>query len=1331
MSKMGKMSNKFSIIAIVILVVAMLTSFASAQEITTGDDAQASADGYSHRLIVRLSSPAVAEWAASSANKASAFTSDGKLAVKAPAVLAYRQQLVAEQQAFAAALAQAIPNAQVGVFQNEAGAAEALAYQVVFNGVVVDAGRNVNLTKLEKQLRALPGVREVYRDVERTPDLYASIPIINAAAAWNNAAIGGMENAGAGVKVASMDGGVHYAAPMFDGAGYDYPAGYPVGYANNTNGKIIASRVYFRSWDPPAAGDENPWPGEQGTPHGVHTASTAAGNEVQADYLGNTQTISGVAPKAYVMSYRVFYQSVNGRGSFYNAEGIAALEDIVWDGADVVNNSWGAGPGSSGGMYDPLDLALINAWNAGVFVSMSAGNAGPGNGTTDHPSDYMNVAASSTDGTFASGRFNVTSPEPVPANLQGLSYAAASFGAALPLGTVIGPWDYLPSSVANPANATGCAAWPAGTFTGKAALIIRGGCEFGVKVLNAEQAGADFAVIYNSAAGGDALINMAPGSVGNQVTIGAIFIGHSNGNNIVSWYNTNGSGQFAVDTVAYQAGNTPDRIANFSSRGPGVGNVLKPDIAAPGVNILAQGYTPGATGEARHLGYGQSSGTSMAAPHVAGASALLKQIHPDWPNAWIKSALMSTAKYLDIYNYNETPAQPLDMGAGRLDLTNAANPGVILQPPSLSFGYVMSGTVSTLEVFVSSVADTTETYSINTLYTGAGFNNTSAVPGLTVTPETVTLAPGETAVVQVSWDSSMAMGYGDNQGYVVMQSQNFAAHMPAWIRLGYETPAADVLVVDNDGSTNRGYADYTGYYTATLDALSMTYDVWDADAFAGQATTIPDVAMLGRYANIIWQTGDNFRENPPSDLDMNRLTEYLNAGGHVLAFGQDLASTFSATTSPPFVFSDRFGAQYLQDSVNAENVYTDTAQLITGVPGLPFRNMSFDISARGDGAGNQVYMDEIDRGDLEDNEYLAETAFPILKYSEGGNNVHDGFVAISNRDQATLERPGTTFAGRALYFSFGLEGVNNDTGHNTREDLLGAALAWSNDAGEATITATVNAIGAVSFFTGAMTSTFGGDAVTYRWDFGDGTVTNATSSPYGGHTYMYPGEYTVRLETTNALGTRALAFYTFTLSGPVLNPYQVTLQDGLNGYSGTSDTYLNSWAPDMVHGADANLYVRQNVAKSALVRFDLASIPADAQITSARVGLWVTYVSDSVQNYAPLYLKAYEVFTPWAENEATWNSPMTGMNWEVPGANGLSDHSSMIAAEQMGYRRTGQWMWFDLPLYLVQTWVSYPQANKGVLVLADGQIAGEIEYISSEFNDAAVRPQMKLTYLAP
>lgn len=1116
------------------------TSLLSRPAPTVDDGGEASTPKMSHRLIVELQSPSLVAWAAGSVSAQGAdpaLFASGRLNVAAPSAQTYLQQLRVEQQAFVTAMTRAVPNAQVATFKDEAGRLNAATYQIVMNAVAVDAGRGVDLRALERQLSRIKGVKRVYRDYAHTPDMYASLPLINAQAAWNNAAIGGMENAGASVKVASMDGGIHKDAAMFDGTGYSYPHGYPLGDRRNTNGKIIVSRAYFRTWDPPSAGDENPWPGTQGTSHGVHTASTAAGNQVIASFLGVTETLSGVAPRAYVMSYRVFYNSITYDGSFYNVEGIAALEDIVADGAEVLNNSWGGGPGSSGGEFDPLDHALTNAVAAGIFVSMSNGNAGPGLGTGDHPSpDYINVAASTTSGTYAAGRLQVSAPEPVSDTLQTIPYAGSTFGAALPLGTLVGPYPYV--TAASLGSATACGdpetanPFPADSLTGKAVLIHRGGCEFGQKVLNAERAGAVFAIVYNNA--GEGLVSMAPGTWGGQVTIPSIFIGQSNGEAVAAWYDEHGDdSQLQVNTFAFQVGSDPDYIINFSSRGPGVGNVLKPDIAAPGVNILAQGYAAGVSGEDRHLGYGQVSGTSMAAPHVAGAAALLKQIHPTWSPAWIKSALMSTSKYIGIHNEDDSPAQPLDMGAGRLDLTNAADPGIILDPPSLSFGHVVSGTTASLTVKLTSVAAAPETYAITTAYTGDGFDSITDVAGMTVTPGSVTLAPGQSATILVEWDTTDSMGYGDNQGFVVFTGSQHEAHMPAWMRVAYASQGADVLIIDNDGSSSIGAPDYTSYYTSTLEALGYSYEVWDADANYNNPATMPDATFLARYPTIIYQTGDYFYPNgsftvatAPTTLDMNRLVEYANNGGKVIAFGQDLSSVVGADeTGGPFLYSSVLGAGFLQDSVNAENVYTDTAQLLVGLPGTAFGNLSLDISARGDGAGNQAYIDEVKVGcnDPGAPPPACDPYETVMKYSVGGNYEQDGTIAIAHRDQPTLERPGTTFAGRALHFAFGLEGVNNDAGYHTREDLLGRALDWVLDSASVSIEPTVNPVGRVSYFTANVESSVGAEGATYRWDFGDGSGYSATTgSDTAGHTYTTPGTYTVRVEATDSLGTRVL-----------------------------------------------------------------------------------------------------------------------------------------------------------------------------------------------------------------
>lgn len=822
----------------------------------------------------------------------------------------------------------ALPGASISTFRNESGVNEAASYQVVFNGMSVDPGK-LDREQARQSLLRLPNVKNVYLDYAYASTLYTSTTLINAPALWNATTVGGQANAGAGIKVASVDGGIHKDAPMFSGAGYSYPADFPAGgkgLTANNNGKIIASRVYFRTWDPPAAGDENPWPGEAGTPHGVHTSGIAAGNLItNGAYAGLTlPPFSGVAPKAWVMSYRVFYQSVTGDGSFYTSEGIAALEDAVADGADVINNSWGGGPGSEGGEFDALDQALRNANAAGVFVSMSAGNAGPGGHTTDHPSDdYISVAATSTSGTLASGRVSITAPTPISTTLQNKPYGSASFGEPLEIGKITSHPFKTAASV-DPNNGLGCSPFPAGTFTGKAAVISRGVCEFGLKVLNAEKAGATFAVIYNSTAGGDAVINMGAGTVGAQVTISSVFVGRSMGLGMVQWYADHADDSvLTINTVAFQSGNTPDVVASFSSRGPGVGNVLKPDIAAPGVNILSQGYTPGVTGEARHLGFGQVSGTSMASPHVAGAAALLRQIHPNWSNAYIKSALMSTAKYMDIFldAAQTIPAQPLDMGAGRLDLTHAATPGVILDPPSLSYGLVPQGSNKAIQVTLTSVASAPETYNVTTLFTGDSFTQTTTLPGFSVSPASVTLAPGEQKTVTVTFTSASSQGLGDNQGYIVLDGATYDAHMPAWARVTNANKLADVLIIDNDLSAlNPAYGlppmlNYVDYYTRTLTTLGYDYDIWDVDAHAADASVIPDSTTLFAYDAVIFFTGDNYFQ-VLSTTDMDRLTEYANNGGFLLAMGQDLSAALASdTTDSPFLYGFTLGAEWLQDSV--------------------------------------------------------------------------------------------------------------------------------------------------------------------------------------------------------------------------------------------------------------------------------------------------------------------------------------------------------------------------------------------------------------------------------
>lgn len=1093
----------------------------------------------SHRLIVELNSAPLTVWARQT--KAS-IDANGRLNVQSPAALSYIAALRSEQTAFVQAMRSALPSASVSTFKNERGLTEAATYQIVFNGMSVDPG-SVDRDQARRALLRLPNVKNVYLDFAHETTLYTSTDLINAPALWEAPSIGGRGNAGAGIKIASMDGGVHKDAPMFSGAGYEYPPDFPpggLGLTSNNNGKIIASRAYFRSWDPPAPGDENPWPGVQGTSHGVHTAGIAAGNVISDAVVSGLELppLSGVAPHAWVMSYRVFYYSVTGDESFYTTEGIAALEDIVADGADVVNNSWGSGPYSLGGEFDPLDQALLNAHAAGVFVSMAAGNSGPGGGTTDHPSDdYIIVGATSTSGTLASNRASVSAPTtPTSPTLLNRPFGIAEFGEQLEPGAEVSHPFRTAVSV-DPANELGCNPWPANAFQGRAAVISRGTCAFSLKVLNAQQAGATFVVIYNSAAGGEAVQDMAAGTGADQVTISSIFVPRSMGLDMNAWYATHGNASaLTVSTVAFQAGNVPDVVAGFSSRGPGVGNVLKPDIVAPGVNILSQGYAPGTEGEARHLGFGQASGTSMAAPHVAGAAALLRQIHPDWSNAYIKSALMSTAKYTDIYldQARTIPAQPLDIGAGRLDLTRAADPGVILDPPSLSYGLVPNGTSKSIQVTLTSVASQPETYTITTLFTGNGFTQTTPLPGFSVTPASVTLEPGQQATITVTFDSTTSQGLGDNQGYIILDGATYDAHMPAWARVTHAQKLADVLILDNDLSALDPVfglpptTDYLDYYTSTLTLLGYSFDVWDVDAQAGNEFTVPDVTTLLAYDAVIYFTGDNYIP-VLSVQDMDRLTEYVNSGGFLLAMGQDLFWALDAAgpDAGNFFYNVSLGATWLQDSVTNEDPPTLPVISSEEAPAA-FRNLVLDLSASAaDGADNQLYIDEIKPSTDGTDPNRPEEREPyvsLLRYP-GPNNLERGIVAVASRDQPSLEHPGINNLGRSIYTSFGLEGVNNVAGATSRAELLRTFFNWAKDEPVVSITQTLTATNSkLVAFEADMTSEISdATGVSYRWDFGDGSAFTApTSSPQASHTYEVCGTYTVRVEVTDSYGNRGI-----------------------------------------------------------------------------------------------------------------------------------------------------------------------------------------------------------------
>ena len=986
-----------------------------------------------------------------------------------------------------------------------------LNYALAFNGFVVETDADIPLDALRRDLAATPGVKAVHLDHAYSPHMFASLPLIHATSAWAQIA-GGISNAGRGVKVASMDAGVHHAAPMFSGDGFDYPGGYPpngLGETNNNNGKIIVSRAYFRDWDPPLPGEEHAWPGPFGDSHGVHTAGTMAGNPVEATLLdGPPYSISGVAPAAWVMSYTVFYGAVDGNDWFYAAEGIAALEDILADGAHVLNNSWGGGPGTVA-EHDPLEMAALNVAAAGTFVSFSAGNSGPERGTLDHSSsDYVTVASITTySGGFSAGRLWVSDGNGAPTNIP---FSDAEFGPA---------WPDAPTSMAyqaavllDPDNVLGCNAWPADAFAGRCAVIQRGGCDFSAKVYEAQQAGAVAAIVYNDAARGDSLMNMGSGGFGNLVNIPSAFIGHSDGQALVDWLSANPDAELVVHFGSSSlVPGTPNVVALSSSRGPGTGNVLKPDLAAPGDNILSQGYGP-SPGEQRHLEYGAIGGTSMAAPHVAGAAALLRQRHPSWSNDDVKSALMNTARFLDVFVDLEltTLAQPLDMGAGCIDLSRAIAPGLLLYPPSLSFGQLSAGDSPSIPIQVRSVADAHETYALRSLVTTGGPGHVVEWDRLSFAPATLSLAPGETATVTATLHTAGAVP-GDLQGFLVFSGAVHHVHAPAWGVVA-AAPAADVLLIDFDASSEGGgLADYLAYYTEVLADLGLSYVVLDASQ-----DEVPIAAELAAYSAILLFTGDNGVESTSGLYpgDTARLTEFANDGGLVLVMGQ---SAFEPLTKS--IFRDSIlGMRQLAPSVTGGAQPTENIHPMSGAP-LP-GDFLLDVGPVGDGAGNQIAMARL--GLMGTNDFLHYFHWvPWLAYSSGDPR-NPQLVDYVRRYQPVLGRPGISTAARIFVSSFGLEGVNSPNSATiSRSDLLRRIWTWGFDDPVAELSAE-RLEGRRYQFTAELANTDGAIAQT-RWSFGDSSPILVADSAAVEHEFPSTGSYLVEVEVRNEFGNHAVA----------------------------------------------------------------------------------------------------------------------------------------------------------------------------------------------------------------
>ena len=414
--------------------------------------------------------------------------------------------------------------------------------------------------------------------------------------------------------------------------------------------------------------------------HGTHTATTAAGNRTSASIFGTLiGDIEGVAPKARVAVYKACWLRPGSTRASCNTSDLAnAIDAAVADGVDVISYSVGS---SLLRTTAPDDLALLAAAKAGVIAVVAAGNEGPRLGTIGSPAGspaVITAAASTRDGESDQEAIEITAPP----GLAG-RYAAREALFTPPLEDV----DPIEASVVlvddddtsldsgnTGTTSDACQSLVnADEVDGKIALIQRGGCDFHDKVRHADEAGAVAALIYNIA--GDPIVMFGDSGLSD---IPALMIGQADANLILAEFDDGNEVTAILEKGFLLTTRDPgNEMASFSARGPApIPDILKPDVTAPGVNILA-GFSPDSAYSIPGENFAYLSGTSMSTPHVAGVAALLRQAHPDWPPMAIKSALMTTTRQDVAASLGTSDANPFDFGAGHIVPNSAFDPGLV------------------------------------------------------------------------------------------------------------------------------------------------------------------------------------------------------------------------------------------------------------------------------------------------------------------------------------------------------------------------------------------------------------------------------------------------------------------------------------------------------------------------------------------------------------------------------------------------------------------------------------------------------------------------------
>ncbi|MGY2743884.1 S8 family serine peptidase [Arthrobacter sp. UYCu723] len=764
-----------------------------------------------------------------------------------------------------------------------------------------------------------PGVLVVAPDTENAPD-YSSTDFLKLSGAngtWN-ATFGGQDAAGKGVVVGVIDTGYTPSSPFFAGEQVKPLVGDPVvGVPYRTDdGKIamlksdgdtftgecqkgvetgadfdgsacnskVLSAHYFADDFVKYVPAQGRAPEERLSPvdvasHGTHTASTAAGNANVETFVDGRSfgMTSGVAPAAKLAIYKVCWEDTNpDSGGCYSSSSVAAVEQAILDGVDVLNYSIS---GSTTTTTDPVSMAFLSAASAGIFIAASAGNSGPTASTVNHGAPWLTTVAASSfsqelQGTveFSDGsKFRGASIMNRQVANAGVVLSANAAAAGNKDAALCGPDSLDPAKVAG--KVVVC---DRGVFdrVAKSAEVARGG-GIGMILVNLSNSSLD----TDKHAVPTVHVNPpATGIIKAKVTANSALT--------VSLVNKDTTG------LALEA---QPQIAGFSSRGPLLAtgsDLLKPDVAAPGVAVLA-GVSPIGTGGDN---YGFMSGTSMASPHVAGFGALILGKNPMWSPAVVKSAMMTTASDVKLAN----GAKDTDVhatGAGQVDPARVLDPGLVydaatddylafIQGTGIDLGIPGLGTTKARDMNVPSFSLGNLTGKIEvtrtvTALTPGLYRVKADVPGVkvNVSPSVLNFsAAGEKRTFKVSFENQGAPLGKFAMGSLTWQGADKNVASPIAVRPQSVVAAPDVAFTSGGGTGSAAInvvSGTNGPIDMTLDGLSKA-DSTPVELVPGPFTGGTDASNVVKDVEV--PAGSPlakfsvYSADPNADFDMYVLT---------------------------------------------------------------------------------------------------------------------------------------------------------------------------------------------------------------------------------------------------------------------------------------------------------------------------------------------------------------------------------------------------------------------------------------------------------------------------